>query len=122
MKTQIITIGAQYVGPEESNGVNLCHNLRRSPSGATLEPVGVPRLVAAGGWRPLLNHTVGEHSYMIMYSGSALAVTDLRASAPVVTEIGSVSGDILTAQTVSAGCVVVMSKSGPYELRLAGGA
>ena len=122
MKTQIITIGAQCAGPEESNGVNLCHNLRRSPSGATLEPVGVPRLVAAGGWRPLLNHTVGEHSYMIMYSGSALAVTDLRASAPVVTEIGSVSGDILTAQTVSAGLIIVMSKSGPYELRLADGA
>lgn len=120
MKTQIITIGAQCAGPEESNGVNLCHNLRRSPSGATLEPVGVTRLIAAGGWRPLLNHTVGEHSYMIMYSGSALAVTDLLASAPVVTEIGSVSGDILTAQTVSDGCVVVMSKSGPYELRLAG--
>lgn len=120
MKTQIISIGAQCAAPEEGNGVNLCHNLRRSPSGAVLEPVGVPRLVVAGGWTPLLSHQVGEHSYMIMYRGSSLAVTDLKASTPVVTEIGVASGEILTAQTVESGHIVVMCASGPCELRLAG--
>ena len=106
MKEIIVNAAGMLPG----NGVNACLNLRPGldrTGRQVLTPVGLPREIARGAGRPLIEYIHSDDGSVSLFTASGNRLMCVRDGE--VTLVGVLGGRITCAAAVPEGCVTVMS-------------